>query len=334
MHDQDQAFGLQGQVAVITGGARGIGLATAERLGRAGAAVVIADRDEVGCTKAVDSLEKQDLRAIGIALDVTDEDQVQEMTDRTVRELGGYQILVCSAGVVGRNAFAWETSLEEWREVLEVNLTGLWLCNRAALGRMRDEGYGRIVNIASIAGKEGNPKLGPYSASKAGVIGMTKSLAKEVAETNIRIHSVAPAVIHTPMLDQVTQETIDYMVSKIPVGRTGTLRRGGRPGALSGEPRVQFQHGRLLRYLRRPSHILIISTRSTVRNYNEAYLHRILGLHDRAVRGPLLWILRLCAPSCANSGFDGVELGGFPPHPNPDDCPESGPSRASRSWRR
>ena len=106
--------------------------------------------------------------------------------------------------------------------VMEVNATGVWLCNRAALGPMRTAGYGRIVNIASIAGKEGNPRLGPYSASKAAVIGLTKSLAKEVSDTGIRISSVAPAVIHTPMLDQVTQETIDYMVSKIPVGRTGT----------------------------------------------------------------------------------------------------------------
>jgi 3-oxoacyl-[acyl-carrier protein] reductase len=106
--------------------------------------------------------------------------------------------------------------------VLDVNLTGVWLCNKHALTPMRAQDYGRIVNIASIAGKEGNPKLGPYSASKAGVIGMTKSLAKEVADTGIRIHSVAPAVIHTPMLDQVTKETVDYMVSKIPVGRTGT----------------------------------------------------------------------------------------------------------------
>ena len=144
------------------------------------------------------------------------------MTSRVTEALGSYDILVCCAAIVGRNAYAWETSLEEWRNVIDVNLTGLWLCNRAALGPMRKANYGRIVNIASIAGKEGNPKLGPYSASKAAVIGLTKSLGKEVADTGIRVNSIAPAVIHTPMLDQVTQETIDYMVSKIPVGRTGT----------------------------------------------------------------------------------------------------------------
>lgn len=215
-------FDLSGRVAVVTGGARGIGLAVARRLAGAGAAVAIADRDGTECAAATSTLEAAGARALAIEVDVTDEAAVQAMTELTLRELGGYDLLVCSAGIVGRNAFAWETSAEEWRAVLEVNLTGLWLCNRAALGPMRARGYGRIVNVASIAGKEGNPKLGPYSASKAGVIGMTKSLAKEVADTDIRVHSIAPAVIRTPMLDQVSPETIDYMVSKIPVGRTGT----------------------------------------------------------------------------------------------------------------
>jgi len=214
-------FDLSGKIAVITGGARGIGLTTANRLAAAGAHVAIVDIDEDSCQRAVADLEDRGHRAKGFAIDVTNEDQVAEMTDDVVDQLGGYHILVCSAGIVGRNAFAWETSVEEWRKVLDINLTGVWLCNREALRPMRKANYGRIVNIASIAGKEGNPKLGPYSASKAGVIGMTKSLAKEVADTEIRINSIAPAVIHTPMLDQVSQETIDYMVSKIPVGRTG-----------------------------------------------------------------------------------------------------------------
>jgi 3-oxoacyl-[acyl-carrier protein] reductase len=206
---------------VVTGGARGIGLAIAHRLAAAGAKVAIADLDLAAAEQAVEELRAAGATAIACAFDVTEAEQVDQMTQRVVNELGSYDILVCSAGIVGRNAFAWETSAEEWRQVLDVNLTGVWLCNRAALGPMRKSNYGRIINIASIAGKEGNPKLGPYSASKAGVIGMTKSLAKEVAETGIRISSVAPAVIHTPMLDQVNQETIDYMVSKIPVGRTG-----------------------------------------------------------------------------------------------------------------
>jgi len=222
MTEQDIHFDLSDRVAVITGGARGIGLAISERFARAGAAVAVVDRDSDACDAAVESLSALGAKAIACSIDVTVEEEVVEMTQRVVAELGGYDVLVCSAGIVGRNAFAWETSVEEWREVIDINLTGVWLCNKHAVGVMKETDYGRIVNIASIAGKEGNPKLGPYSASKAGVIGMTKSLAKEVADTGIRIHSVAPAVIHTPMLDQVNQETIDYMVSKIPVGRTGT----------------------------------------------------------------------------------------------------------------
>lgn len=214
-------FTLADRAAVVSGGARGIGLAIAHRLAASGAKLAIADLDLEAAEAAAEELRAAGHTAIACGVDVTDADQVEQMTQRVVAELGSYDILVCSAGIVGRNAFAWETSPEEFRKVLDVNLTGVWLCNRAALEPMRKSNYGRIINIASIAGKEGNPKLGPYSASKAGVIGMTKSLAKEVAETGIRVSSVAPAVIHTPMLDQVNQETIDYMVSKIPVGRTG-----------------------------------------------------------------------------------------------------------------
>ncbi len=219
---QERHFDMTGRVAVITGGGRGIGLAVALRFADAGADVAIVDADEDACRVATEAVSAKGKRAISFAIDITDESSVEGMTREVVERLGSYDALVCSAGIVGRNAFAWETSPEEWRRVLEVNLTGLWLCNRAALGPMRTADYGRIVNIASIAGKEGNPKLGPYSASKAGVIGMTKSLGKEVADTGIRINSIAPAVIHTPMLDQVSQETIDYMVAKIPVGRPGT----------------------------------------------------------------------------------------------------------------
>ena len=215
-------FDMSGRVAVITGGARGIGLAVAQRLVRAGADVGIVDNDAEACASAVEELGASGRKALALPIDVTDETAVEDMTARVVSELGSYDALVCSAAIVGRNAFAWETSVEEWRQVMDIKVTGLWLCNRAALGPMRTANYGRIVNIASIAGKEGNPKLGPYSASKAAVIGLTKSLGKEVADTNIRVNSIAPAVIHTPMLDQVSQETIDYMVSKIPVGRTGT----------------------------------------------------------------------------------------------------------------
>ena len=214
------AFDLTGQVAVVTGGARGIGLACAQRLAGAGASVAVVDQS--GAEEASALLQAAGHRALACTCDVTDEASVESMVAGVLAELGSLDVLVCSAGIVGRNAPAWETSPEEWRQVLDVNATGVWLCNRAALRPMRAADYGRIVNIASIAGKEGNPLLSPYSASKAAVIGLTKSLAKEVADTGIRLSSVAPAVIHTPMLDQVSQETIDYMVSKIPVGRTGT----------------------------------------------------------------------------------------------------------------
>ena len=214
-------FDLSGRVAVITGGARGIGLAAAQRMADAGADIAIVDRDAEASAAAVADIEARGRKAIACPIELTDEQAVVAMTDEVVEKLGGYHILVCAAAIVGRNAFAWETTAEEWRNVMEINTTALWLCNREALRPMRAQDYGRIVNIASIAGKEGNPKLGPYSASKAAVIGMTKSLGKEVADTGIRINSVAPAVIQTPMLDQVNQETIDYMVSKIPVGRTG-----------------------------------------------------------------------------------------------------------------
>ena len=212
-------------MAVVTGGARGIGAAVVRRFVCAGVHVAVVDRDADATRHTVAELEgiaDRTGKLLACPIDIRSPDEVARMTERVVSELGGYHILVTCAAIVGRNAFAWETSPEEWREVIDINLTGTWLCNRAALGPMRTTGYGRIVNIASIAGKEGNPKLGPYSASKAGVIGMTKSLAKEVVDTGIRINSIAPAVIHTPMLDQVNPETIEYMVSKIPIGRTGT----------------------------------------------------------------------------------------------------------------
>ena len=216
----DVPFDLTGQVAIVTGGARGIGLECARRLIASGALVAVADLEGAG--SAAGDLAGSSDRACGVAVDVTCEASVEAMVQEVSKALGPPQILVCSAGIVGRNAPAWETSLEEWRRVLEVNATGTWLCNRAVLGPMRAAGYGRIVNVASIAGKEGNPKLSAYSASKAAVIGLTKSLAKEVAETNVRINSIAPAVIQTPMLDQVSPETLEYMVSKIPVARPGS----------------------------------------------------------------------------------------------------------------
>lgn len=210
-------------VTLVAGGAQGIGRAvTVDRLATGGAVVAL-DVDRLALEDLAawaDETGGGDRLATHVG-DVADEGDVGRSVALAVEAFGRLDAVVAVAGI-GAFFPLRDLDLETWRRVLDVNLTGVWLCNRAALGPMRAADFGRIVNIASIAGKEGNPKLGPYSASKAGVIGMTKSLAKEVADTGIRIHSVAPAVIHTPMLDQVNQETIDYMVSKIPVGRTGT----------------------------------------------------------------------------------------------------------------
>ena len=187
--------------ALVTGAAQGIGLECAERLLQDGLRVVATD---INADRNI-SFPASDSGGQFLQLDVTDLDAVT----RLVSEAGPFDVLVNIAGIVGPNTVLWEVEPDEWKKTLEVNLTGTFNTIRSVVPHMRHKGWGRIVNIASIAGKEGNPKLSAYSASKAGVIGMTKSLAKEVAETEIRIHSVAPAVIHTPMLDQVEQETTD-----------------------------------------------------------------------------------------------------------------------------
>ena len=209
---------LKSRVAVVTGGARGIGLAIAQRLLKSGARVALWDVD----AKAVAESAKG-LGGAGIQVDVTSAESVGEAVERTVKELGKIDILVNNAGVAGANAKVWETDPAEWERVLKINLTGPFLCCRAVAPVMMKNGYGRIVNIASIAGKEGNPNAAHYSASKAGVIGLTKSLGKELASMNIRVNCVTPAVIETDILKQITQQHIDYMLSKIPMGRFGKV---------------------------------------------------------------------------------------------------------------
>ena len=218
---QGSSFGLDGRVAIVTGGGRGIGRGIALALAEAGADVAIADIDLPNAEATAKEILALGRRALLVRVDVTDSQSIGAGVAEVLAKLGGVDILVNNAGVVQDNTDAVVTA-EDFDRCYEVNLKGIWSMTSALVPHFAERGEGKIVNIASIAGKEGNPKLGPYSASKAGVIGMTKSLAKEVADTNVRIHSIAPAVIHTPMLDQVNQETIDYMVSKIPVGRTGT----------------------------------------------------------------------------------------------------------------
>ena len=207
-----------GRVALVTGGASGIGRAVAERLHAAGAEVAILDLNAKHAQGAAHELGSGTLALVG---DVTRSSQVEDAVGRVEAELGRLDILVCSAGIGGDSLHTVEVSDEEWRRVFAVNCDGVFHCNRAVLPGMTQRGYGRIVNIASIAGKEGNPMAAAYSASKAAVIGLTKSIGKDVAGTGVLVNSVAPAVIETPILDQLSQEHRDYMVSRIPLGRLG-----------------------------------------------------------------------------------------------------------------
>jgi 2-dehydro-3-deoxy-L-rhamnonate dehydrogenase (NAD+) len=209
---------LTGRCALVTGGASGIGRACASRLAAAGARVAVLDLSADGAEAAAASLADGGL---GIACDVTDSSQVNAAVARAESELGSVDILVCSAGVGGDSLRTVDVSDDEWRRVFAVNCDAVFYCNRAVIPGMQTRGYGRIVNIASIAGKEGNPMAAAYSASKAAVIGMTKSFGKDLAGTGVLINCVAPAVIRTPILDQLTPEHVDYMVSRIPLGRLG-----------------------------------------------------------------------------------------------------------------
>jgi 3-oxoacyl-[acyl-carrier protein] reductase len=207
-------YDLTGRAAVVTGGAQGIGLAVARRLAASGARVAIWDRDEA---LARDSAAG--LGGVAYGVDVTDTAAVAALAERTSRELGPVAVLVTSAGIAGSIGRVVDYDPQEWRHILEVNLTGTFNCCRALLPQMQAQGYGRIVTIASIAGKEGNPNAAAYSASKAGVIALTKSLGKEHAGENIAINCVTPAAARTRIFDQLSEEFIAYMLAKIPRGR-------------------------------------------------------------------------------------------------------------------
>ena len=206
--------------ALVTGGASGIGLAVARRLAASGAKVALWDSDERALAVAN---EKLDRRAVTQTVAVTDASAVERAAKTLSHELGGIDALVCSAGITGPNTTTWEYPVEAWRHVFDVNVHGLFYCNRACVPLMLGNGYGRIVNIASVAGKEGNPNAPAYSASKAAVIGLTKSLGKELAKTGIRVNCVTPAAVRTAIFDQMTPQHIDFMLSKIPMGRFGDV---------------------------------------------------------------------------------------------------------------
>ena len=210
---------LKGRRAVITGGASGIGFAIAQRAIASGGNVTLWDRDDAALQAAAIALGAP---AQGVVVDVTNQTSVQSAVQQTLKQ-GDIDILVNSAGITGPNVKLWDYPLADWQEVMQINLNGLFLCCREVVPHMRGRNYGRIVNIASVAGKEGNPNASAYSASKAAVIALTKSLGKELADSGVRVNCVTPAAVKTAMFDQMTQQHIDFMLSKIPMARFGTV---------------------------------------------------------------------------------------------------------------
>jgi NAD(P)-dependent dehydrogenase (short-subunit alcohol dehydrogenase family) len=212
---------FEGMTAVVTGGASGIGLGVARRIAAEGGRVTLWDV-ELGRLKAA-TAEIGAARSRTDRVDVTDPNDVERATLAAVAEMGHIDALVCSAGVAGQNAHVIAYPVDEWKRVFDINVNGLFYCNRFVAKLMKERGYGRIVNVASIAGKEGNPTASAYSASKAAVIGLTKSLGKELAKDGVCVNAVTPATIETPILEQVSAAHIAYMRSKIPMERFGTV---------------------------------------------------------------------------------------------------------------
>lgn len=211
---------FEGRVAVVTGGASGIGFGAAARLLREGARVAIWDHN----AKALAGLdEKFGTHVHTEQVDLSNPDAVKAAADNTFKAMGRIDILVNSAGIAGPNHMVWEFPIADWKQIMDVNVNGTFYCCRFVVPHMMANDYGRIVNISSVAGKEGNPTASAYSASKAAVIGLTKSLGKELAKTNIRVNAITPATVDTPILQQVSQAHIDYMLGKIPMGRFGTV---------------------------------------------------------------------------------------------------------------
>ena len=209
---------LKNKVAVVTGGAQGIGLAIAERLVASGSSVCLWDRDEKLVRKTTTSLAKKG--SVGmVVMDVTDLESVKNAAKETKKTFGNIDILVCNAGIAGPSLKTWEYPTEEWQQVIDIDLTGVFNCLHVVSPIMIEQKYGRIVNIASVAGKDGNPNAAPYSAAKAGVIALTKSLGKELAEYDIAVNCITPAAAKTRIFDQISENHIQYMLSKIPRNR-------------------------------------------------------------------------------------------------------------------
>ena len=211
---------FKGRRAIVTGGAAGIGLTFAKRFVAEGGSVSLWDIS-AGAIEAA----KADLgeRAFGVKVNVAEWDEVEAAAKTSATQMGGIDVLVACAGITGPNVPLAEYPVDQWRKVIDVNLNGLFYCNRAVVPYLQQGGYGRIVNVASVAGKEGNPNASAYSSSKAAVIGLTKSLGKELAKSNITVNAVTPAAVRTAIFDQMSQTHIEFMLSKIPMGRFGTV---------------------------------------------------------------------------------------------------------------
>ena len=231
---------LAGRVAIVTGAAQGIGFASAQRLAASGAKVMVWDVDRKTMDKAAAAIGQG---AQAVQVDVTNPEQVEAARDATIKAFGKVDVLVCNAGIAGPNAKTWDYKVEDWRRVIDLDLTGVFLCCRALAPHMMANKYGRIVNIASIAGKEGNPNASAYSAAKAGVIGLTKSLGKELAESGVLVNCITPAAIRTAIFDQITQQHIDYMLSKIPMGRLGRVEEAAAMVAWLSSEDCSFSTG-------------------------------------------------------------------------------------------
>lgn len=233
-------FDLSGKCAIVTGGARGIGRAIAARLSSAGATVYIGDIDLDAATTAAAEIGSN---AHAVPLDVTSESSWQAAIDRASGGRGAIEILVNNAGIAGRSAPVHEITLEEWDTLIRLDLTGYFLGCKHVIPGMIERGYGRIVNIASIAGKEGNPNAVAYSAAKSGVLGLTKAVAKEVATKGILVNAITPAVIETDILKQVSAEHVAYMTSRVPMGRVGQPEEVAELAAWLSSDAVTFSTG-------------------------------------------------------------------------------------------
>jgi NAD(P)-dependent dehydrogenase (short-subunit alcohol dehydrogenase family) len=212
---------LENRIAIVTGAARGIGLATAERRAREGARVIAVDLDREAQAREADRLNAVGLRVSAAQCDVGDRASVDACVRDVEAAHGRVDVLVNNAAIAGRAVPLEQVTDRDWDEMMRVDLRSVFLGCQAVIGGMKARRYGRIINVASIAGKEGNPNMVPYSTAKAGVIGFTKSLAKEVAAYGVYVNAIAPAVIETPILQQLTREQVEYMVQRIPLGRTG-----------------------------------------------------------------------------------------------------------------